>query len=191
MRAPRMQKWSEWRQFIYPMLGKMSSTQLYSISQIQSAETYRAVIEPIFVPKIRRDLSFTSLHSGMSMEELQKQYDMMHASDKPLAAEDAATIISGSLSLMDGDDPEEDRLESLVERGDDSSINDAYLQKLTEKKRQLQRNLDKVNLSYQLAKEKAGRKMAMEADTSDVEGLQLFRPSYQAWRSQTIPKIIR
>jgi hypothetical protein len=116
------------------------------------------------------------------LQELQQKYDMLHVSDQPLTVEDAATIISGSLSLIDGESQEEEKLELMLEDPERNlPSNNEYLQQLAEKKRQLQRKLELVNLSYQKAKDISERKQAVEND--DLDGFQLFRPSYQNWRA--------
>lgn len=53
---------------------------------------------------------------------------------------------------------------------------------LAEKKKLLQDKLIKRNLDYKIAKDHTERKIAQEGDVLDVEGLQLFRPSYDTWR---------
>lgn len=191
MRLPRMLRWHDWRNIVYPMLGKLSNSQLLAMSQLHPVEASKKPFTGLPMPKLGRDSSISSVHSGLSVEEIQQQFDMMHFSDKPLTAEDAATIVSGSMSLMgDEFDLEEDQLEFLAEHEDDTSVSSEYLHELTEKKRQLQRKLELVNQTYRQAKERSERKMAMEADTSEMEGLQLFRPSYQKWKGQQhhVPK---
>lgn len=187
MRLPRMHRWKDWRNYIYPMLGKLSTSQLFALTQLHPMEMALPAKKGFApMPKLKRDNSVSSVISGMSVEELQHQFDMSYFSDKPLAAEDAATIVSGSVSLMgDGFDLEEDQLEYLAEHEDDAaSVSSEYLHELTEKKRQLQRKLEQVNQSYRQAKEQSERKMAMEMETDSMDGLQLFRPSYQNWKGK-------
>jgi hypothetical protein len=198
-----MLKWADWKNVIIPMLGKLNSSQLFTLSHIPGEESDHDItprltsIETLSLLKIakheeegrsiggdRGDGSIAGGSEGtLSLAELQQKYDMLHISDQPLNVEDAATIISGSLSLIDGESQEEEKLESMMLEDDERSnlSKNEYLQQLAEKKRQLQRKLELVNLSYQKAKDKSERKQAVEND--DLDGFQLFRPSYQNWRA--------
>jgi hypothetical protein len=194
-----MLDWTGWKNVIIPMLGKLHPSQLFNLSHIPGEETDHDVtprltsIETLTLLKISKgEERGRSVDGGggskcgsegtMSLQELQQKYDMLHVSDQPLTVEDAATIISGSLSLIDGESQEEEKLELMLEDPERNlPSNNEYLQQLAEKKRQLQRKLELVNLSYQKAKDISERKQAVEND--DLDGFQLFRPSYQNWRA--------
>jgi hypothetical protein len=117
----------------------------------------------------------------LNVEEVQKRCDMMHITDKPLDLEDVATIISGSISLVDSC-LEEEKLVTLLETGKNLSLDIPQLDSLAEKKKELQEKLDSRNVCYQRAKDDNERKLAMETDVTEREGLQVFRPSYKMWR---------
>jgi len=190
---------------------------------------YKGSLEPfrrqfhITIPgKAKRDSSYGSVHSNMSAEDVQKQHDMLHMSDEPLSAEDIATIVSGSLSLVNGgesSDEEEEQLrhytaggggnvasgntilpivtattttttttshrvnnysDTLSESG--SSVTSTTFLIFAEKKKQLQEKLQEKNAEYCKTKAKTEQTLAHESD--ELDGVQVFRNSYQLWKSQ-------
>jgi hypothetical protein len=126
--------------------------------------------------------------STRSFEQLQKHFDLLNTTNKPLSVEDAATIISGSISLVDGC-PDEEKFDLILERGLDREAQESpHFMGLLEKKRELQHKLEQASESYQKLKFDGERKITLEIDSAEVEGLQLFRPSYQAWRQSKSSK---
>jgi len=227
LRLPRMFKWCDWPAFVYPMLGRAISSDLLSFSRDQAESNVHNLFPRISVPNLHRSTSFSSVHSGMSIEDLQKQMDMFQFGDTgtPLNPEDFAMIRSGTASLA-GDDTSDD--ESLYEgksslmRGSDLSdaggssltvggigasigagltglaasltaaaaaaiSSNKPAVDLTEKKKALHDRLQERSEQYRRKKETDQKKIALESDAADVEGLQLFRPSYDAWKKQGPP----
>jgi 5'-nucleotidase len=217
LRLPRMFRWSDWRAFVYPMLGRVMPSELLSFSQdeaegkVASGDYYqRSVPMNISVPRLRRDSSFSSVHSSMSLEDVQKQLDMFQFGDSttPLNPEDFAMIRSGTASLA-GDDTSDD--ESLYEgkassfltrnseasdAGGGSSILGSLAAAvgikpavdLAEKKKALHDRLQERSEEYRRKKEIDQKKMALEStEAADFEGVQLFRPSYDTWKKQGQP----
>lgn len=135
------------------------------------------------VGKIKRDSSYQSLSSALSAEDVQKQHDMLQHSSTPLKAEDIATIVSGSLSLVDEIGSSEDEIE--IQRTMEAtgkpflSPNSA-----AQKKKVLDEKQQERNKSYLKSKEATERKLLMESDSVEVEGLQIFRTSYKTWKNQ-------
>ena len=196
MRLPRMFQWKDWRNFVYPMLGKRIPSELYSYSKDEADG--KVLLDPfrrpnnISVPnQLRRNASFSSIHSGMSADDVQKQIDMLQQSDTPLNAEDLATIVSGSLSLVgdnssDEESIYEDRLKKKQSEnlGDGSDANGSGVRsdQLAQKKKALHDKLQQRSEQYKRTKESTEKKMALESDSTEVEGLQLFRTSYDLWK---------
>jgi hypothetical protein len=196
MRLPRMFQWKDWRNFVYPMLGKRIPSELYSYSKAEADG--KVLLDPfrrpnyISVPnQLRRNASFSSIHSGMSADDVQKQIDMLQQSDTPLNAEDLATIVSGSLSLVgenssDEESIYEDRLKKMqsehVGDGGDAHGSGVQSDQLAQKKKALHDKLQQRSEQYKRTKESTEKKMALESDSTEVEGLQLFRTSYDLWK---------
>lgn len=196
MRLPRMFHWKDWRNFVYPMLGKKIPSELYSYSKDEADG--KVLLDPfrrpnnISVPnQLRRNASFSSIHSGMSADDVQKQIDMLQQSDTPLNAEDMATIVSGSLSLVgenssDEESIYEDRLKKkqseFLGDGGDSHGSNVQSEQLAQKKKALHDKLQQRSEQYKKTKESTEKKMALETDSTEVEGLQLFRTSYDLWK---------
>lgn len=209
MRLPRMFHWQDWHNYVYPMLGKTIPSELFSYSKEEADG--KVAMDPfkrpshIAVPgKIKRTSSFSSLHSGMSADDVQKQLDMLQQSDTPLNAEDIATIVSGSLSLVGGDNSsdEESIYEGrMLQKQRDSAeggtnvmqgegVGGENMKKppaaattaIAQKKKALHDKLQERSEQYKKSKELTEKKMALESDATDVEGLQLFRSSYDLWK---------
>jgi hypothetical protein len=164
--------------------------------------------------KVRREenMKYSSLGRGMKVEELQKQYDMLHHSDEPLSMEDAATLVSGSYSLLDDDNGsiDEELLESMIDNeslddslsedngldnnsnsGSGTNSNRNSLRILADKKKELQRKLREINQEYQKAKEKREKKVALEtSDSYDFDSNVIgFSSSYENWKNNKERKI--
>jgi hypothetical protein len=177
--VPRLTHWADWRIVIFPMLGRLSPTNLNESSYPEISGS-KLALETLLSGGTGLPLMGTE-NPDLNVEEVQKRCDMMHITDKPLDLEDAATIISGSISLVDSC-PEEEKLATLLETGKSLSMDIPQLDSLAEKKKELQEKLDSRNVCYQRAKDDNERKLAMETDVTEAEGLQVFRPSYQMWR---------
>lgn len=183
-----------------------------------SLEPFRRQFALTIPGKIKRDTSYGSTHSNMSAEQIQNQHDMLQLSDQPLSLEDMATIVSGSLSLVNGDnssDEDEKELKYLAEGVNDTitnnacntvlanwvgssfasrqkdnssetaSVDSATLVVFAEKKKQLKEKLQERNATYCKTKAHNDQKAAiLESDAAEIDGLQVFRNSYNMWKQQ-------
>lgn len=188
---PRMYHWRDWRHVVYPMLGKSEDSIPMSASASQESlresimrgrGTSDALLAGYQIPKMDmpptgRPIGLLKLHRGTSIgsestategrahsvlrgartgAEVQQDMDMMQTDTEPLSPEAIATILSGSASLMDsGDSPT---------HGDHRS--EAAAQKASDYRRGIAENQ---------------RKMALDSDEQESEGLQLFRGAYEFW----------
>lgn len=183
-----------------------------------SLEPFRRQFALTIPKKVKRDTSYGSAHSNMSAEQIQNQHDMLQLSDQPLSLEDMATIVSGSVSLVNGDhssDEDEEDLKYLAEGvtdtitvnhcdkastnwvtsaftcrqkdnlSDTASVDSATLIVFAEKKKQLKDKLQERNATYCKAKAHNEQKSAiLESDAAEIDGLQVFRNSYNMWKQQ-------
>lgn len=197
MRLPRMFRWKDWRSYVYPMLGKMIPSELCSFSLEEAdgkiqMDPFRRPLEILIPVSIKRNTSFSSIHSGKSVDDVQKQLDMLQHSDTPLNLEDIATIVSGSVSLVGEDSSEEESVyEGRMMQKIRDSTEGGYVigenkmirpEDLAQKKKLLQDRLQERSASYKRTKEMSEKKIAMESDSTDMEGFQLFRVSYDLWK---------
>lgn len=196
MRLPRMFHWEEWRNYVYPMLGKSIPSELLSYSRDEAEG--KIFMDPfrrpshISVPKkVKGTPSISSIQSGISADNVQKQLDMLQQSDTPLNVEDMATIVSGSFSLVgdDGSDEESIYEGRMMQKQRDSMessfpIGDKIVRpaELAQKKKALHDKLQERSEKYKKTKELSEKKMALDSDSTEVEGLQLFRASYDFWK---------
>lgn len=197
MRLPRMFRWKDWRNYVYPMLGKKVPSELYSYS-LDEADG-KVEMDPFRRPSnitvpvaLKRNTSFSSIHSGKSVDDVQKQLDMFQHSDTPLNLEDIATIVSGSVSLVGDDSSEEEtvyegrmmqKIRDLTEGGYISGENKMIRpEEIVQKKKVLHDRLQQRSETYKKTKEMSEKKIAMDSDSTEMEGLQLFRPSYDLWK---------
>lgn len=174
-RAPRMFRWADWKSFVYPMLGKYCPEEVFANSYDEYCDLRDSRCRIAGFPsvpvkmKMKRDNSFSSTLSGMSAEDVQRQFDMLISSDTPIALEpeDLATITSGSFGQMDGDSPPETGRRMLHEK-------DLLLQ-------------DKLRLrseEHKKAKDNLELEERLRANSVDIDGVHIFRPSYSAWKCQ-------
>jgi hypothetical protein len=177
MRLPRMFHWRDWRNFVYPMLGKCIPSEIITSSydEVEGKTTLEPYQRPnqILIPGkgIRRNTSFSSVHSGMSAEEVQSKYDLYQSIDTPLNIEDIATIITGSVSLVDHTDfveEEENRyhndLISVKDRKEKQPITNQLRSSadLLMKKKALHEKLLEKSDRYKKEKHLREKKMAIE-----------------------------
>lgn len=197
LRLPRMFRWRDWRNFLYPMLGKAIPSEILSYSQDEAEG--KISMDPYRRPQsiglscqgLRRNESISSIHSAVSAEEVQKQMDMLQQIDTPLNVEDIATIVSGSLSLVGEDSSDEESLyeeklksfqQSLQEEGGSRTGKLMHPSEMAQKKKVLQDKLQQRSNEYKKTKEMAEKKIALDSDSNDMDGLQLFRASYELWK---------
>lgn len=118
---------------------------------------------------------------------------MQLADCDPLSPEDIASIVSGSVSLLEEDDfgdlneilGQAEDLEHNTADGKDAAAAAAMQQARTQKdinRRVIREKLSEISESHRRGLMDAERKMALESDDSDVEGLQVFRSSYKNWK---------
>lgn len=169
-RLPRMFRWCDWRKLVYPMLGKSCPPEIYagSYDEYCGLTNGKGMLRVPLPLKLVRDSSHTST---MSAEEVQRQHDMMQPplNGNPLNPEEIATIVSGSLSLMNGSCDEDE--------GDQSDQGQALKDKA--KKR---------NEDYQKTKQTTDWQERLRADSTEIEGVYVFRPSYNIWKDQSCAK---
>lgn len=195
---PRLYAWRDWRSVIYPLLGKaetyitpVGSQESLSASIIRGRATSDALLagyqiptmnmpptdRPIGLLKLHRDSSHGGSDGGhastaaatrmlRSSSEVQRNVDLLQPDAEALSPEAIATILSGSLSLMnDGVDASETA--SLGDRNDkQDSLDQAAAQRQSAHRQ-------KVNDTQ--------RKMALDGDVNENDGLQIFRGAYEFW----------
>jgi hypothetical protein len=98
--------------------------------------------------------------------------DLVQPDTEPLSPEAIATILTGSLSLMH-DDVDADRSDAASVASHTERTSDAQ-EKIN------QRAADRVS-QHRAKVDESQRKMALNADSEDAEGLQLFRSAYSYW----------
>jgi hypothetical protein len=179
------------------MLGKAIPSEILSYSQDEAEG--KISMDPYRRPQsiglscqgLRRNESISSIHSAVSAEEVQKQMDMLQQIDTPLNVEDIATIVSGSLSLVGEDSSDEESLyeeklksfqQSLQEEGGSRTGKLMHPSEMAQKKKVLQDKLQQRSNEYKKTKEMAEKKIALDSDSNDMDGLQLFRASYELWK---------
>eukprot|EP01039_Chlorochromonas_danica_P002521 gene2521-2761_t len=195
-RLPRMFRWNDWRGLVYPMLGKVCPVEIYAKSYDEYCELTNGnkprLDHLLLPPKLTRDTSFSSIHSGMSKEEVQRQHDMLQTSDAPLNPEEIATIVSGSLSLVDGGSSDEDANGHAESTGDHvssavttPSVLSSQLDNIiSEKKKVLHDRLRRRNEEYKKVKESSELQERLRADSTEIEGVHVFRTAYNNWKNQ-------
>lgn len=191
---PRLYHWRDWRHVLYPMIGRSEDTIPMSASASQESlresimrgrGTSDALlagyqIPTMDMPPTGRPIGLLKLHRGTSIgsestatdgrppksllrgrtgSEVQHDIDMLQTDTEPLSPEAIATILSGSTSLMEDSDQPSD-----LSRQDHRS--EAAAQKATEYRRGIAENQ---------------RKMALDSDEQESEGLQLFRGAFEFW----------
>lgn len=192
-----MFRWKDWRCYVYPMLGKMVPSELFSFSLEEAdgkiqMDPFRRPLHISIPASIKRNSSFSSIHSGKSVDDVQKQLDMLQHSDTPLNLEDIATIVSGSVSLVGEDSSEEESVYEgrMLQKIRDSTEGGYVIgenkmirpEDLAQKKKVLQDRLQERSATYKRTKEMSEKKIAMDSDSTDMEGFQLFRVSYDLWK---------
>lgn len=199
MRLPRLFAWRDWRSFVSPMLGKNVPLNLYCSSREEvEGKSSDPFCRPSFInvgpAQIKRSTSVSSAHSGLSADEVQHKMDMYQQSDTPLNPGEMASIVSSSASLMGDDDSSDEesiyegkllhhQREPPIQKLTETVILEAVQPKdLAEKKKALQDRLQARSEQYKKVKESKEKQMAMETDPTEVEGLQLFRNSYDLWK---------
>jgi hypothetical protein len=204
---PRLYHWRDWRHVLYPVLGKStemlekdsvtgSSQESLMTSVIRDRATSDALLagyqvptmsmppmgRPIGVLKLHREISCGSddsterapsaagKHTSQdrrSVEEVQRDMDLLQTDTEPLSPEAAATILSGSASLVNEDDTQ-------------PSAEGKHTSPTADEKRKVE--------AYRKGVEDSQRKMALDSDEQDSEGLQLFRGAYQFWNRHMVGK---
>lgn len=193
-----MFRWNDWRGLVYPMLGKVCPVEIYAKSYDEYCELTNGnkprLDHLLAPPKLTRDTSFSSIHSGMSKDEVQRQHDMLQTSSAPLNPEEIATIVSGSLSLVDGGSSDEDVHGNAESTGDHvssaattpSMLSSQLDNIMSEKKKVLHDRLRKRNEEYKKVKESSELQERLRADSTEIEGVHVFRTSYNNWKSQAV-----
>jgi hypothetical protein len=140
------------------------------------------------IGKIRQALTNAhAIHSGKSVEEIQKDYDLLQppsGAATPLCPEELASIVSGSASLLaaNGDSGEDDH----GEREGHTNMKDSEGGN-TNKQKVLQDRMRERNEQYKASKDHAERHMALHhSDEMEGEGLQIFRKAYQNWANEKV-----
>lgn len=183
--------WKDWRKYVYPMFGKVCPEEICRLNPDESSHS-NLMPAP---PKLTRGTSQSSTYSGMSAEDVQRQHDMFHDSETPLLPEEIASIISGSLSLVDNNDSSDDescdssiRL-SLTRREAEwlsgnmkeptvaLPTNPDVIQNLSEKKKALHDRLAQRRAEYMKKKEDTKLQERLRASSVDYEGSG-YQPHY-------------
>lgn len=205
---PRLYQWRDWRKVLYPLLGKSESaiaalssgSESPTSSLIRGRATSDALLagyqipkmdmppmgRPIGMLKLKRETSNTSDHSagrggshsgapslggGRTSAEIQRGADMLLSKMEPLSPEAFATIVSGSMSLLNDNDDQD-------VMSDTASITSDEVQG---KIRELNVQAEKRQQEHRKEVDASERKMALDSDVQDSEGLQLFRGAYDFW----------
>ncbi len=191
---------------MYSMLGKACPSKLLAGSYDEFCGLRDCASQLLLQPlKLKRDTSHTSIHSTMSAEEVQRAYDMLQPSDNPLNLEEIASIVSGSMSLVDGGSSDEDfdverrsyrdrRLDTsataAVEGGIVHPLGAQLEIVLTEKKKALQDKLKKRSEDYKKIKANTERAHVLRVDSTELDGVHVFRHHLHttAWKSRDADK---
>jgi hypothetical protein len=205
---PRLMQWKDWRDVVYPLLGKALHV---DHGQEKATTTATTTAMPPPPPRVSTQGRPPKHHYGgggkKSASEIQRVQDLLQGDQEPLSPEDIASIVSGSVSLLDDDDMaweellDEMSLEDIGElvhsaneaakaKGADiSALSDAVsfapvpsTAAKAQKKRELQDKLMEISHSHRKEVRGAERKAALESD--EGEGVQVFRQSYQNWKKR-------
>ncbi|RYG64804.1 hypothetical protein EON64_13240 [archaeon] len=176
-----MTRWYDWRKFVYAMLGKSCPSELYAGSYDEFQGITNSAIrmsEGTTVPKLRRDSSFSSIQSGKSAEEVQRDMDMLQPTDDPLDLNEIATIVSGTMSLVDGcstsDEEHQAKQQASRHREAKSAAaeqsKEMFLQpEMKEKKKALKDQLKKRKEAYKKVREDSARNRVLRADSMELD----------------------
>eukprot|EP01038_Epipyxis_sp_PR26KG_P010577 gene10577-14207_t len=170
----KLYSWSNWRNEIYPLVGKpMLSANLSFRSDTitnQEMEMKKEFLQDEHHQNLR-------LHHQMSKSDevrfnIQSVQDCLQVNKEPLSPEEFATIKSCSGSLLEdgNEDIREDDMFDQTKKG-------RILAKSI-----LKASLEEKKKKYNEAIEKFERKLVQQSDPADIEGLQIFRDSYRQWR---------
>jgi hypothetical protein len=119
-----------------------------------------------------RPVSVGPTRDRRSCSQVQRDVDLIQPNTEPLSPEAMATILSGSVSLMH-DDHDADRSDAASVASNPENAADAQ-EKIN------QRAAERVS-QHRAKVDESQRKMALNADNEDAEGLQLFRSAYNYW----------
>ena len=170
--------------------------QLYTIPMFKNMARTRTSLRPIGMVKLKRDCSTSSnssVGSHKSSSEIRRSINMLQSSNQRISPEHLATIVSGSLSLLNDDDDNYMELHSEDEgssvtsgfgEADGSATAAADAEELRQRIRELESKLARRQAEHRESVDKSQRKMALEADDADAEGLQLFRRAYAFWKGK-------
>jgi hypothetical protein len=142
---------------VYPIvhnnadMNKMAKSQTFEPIKIVHNDS-RVSLEPfrhqfaLTIPgKMKRDTSYGSTYSNMSAkEQIQNQHDMLQLNDQQLSLEDMAEMVTGSLSLVNGENSS-DELQKVILYSVRSIIATSVESKLGVKTSLLLRDAEVVN----------------------------------------------
>lgn len=180
-RLPRMTDWRDWRKFVYAMLGKSCPSELFagSYDEFQGiTNSATRMLECPTMPKLRRDNSLSSIQSGKSAEEVQRDMDMFQPSDDPLDLNEIASIVSGTMSLVDGcstsDEEHQAKQEATTRHRDAKQHSDNSKQRMLkpemcEKKMALKDQLKKRKEAYKKVREDSAKNRVLRADSVELD----------------------
>lgn len=129
---PKIYDWVQWRLAVYSLFNLEPTTTTSAANNITNISTNSSSLSihtstifdnapPTHTSKIPRQLPKRIVKVGRTSQDIQQQYNQMQLPDtEPLNPEDIASIVSGSVSLLDEDDFEglDDLLEELDLRGE-------------------------------------------------------------------------
>jgi hypothetical protein len=207
---PRLLSWKDWRQVILPMVGKapISGTPEKLVPSI-SMGTITDPVDPTANGRPRRSASdalldqvhllpsmnsrnalegkheqqkrligllkqkrdsfpttnnaLRALNSGMSAVDVQRNVDFLLPNQEPMSPEDLATICSGSLGFQ-------------IDESDDAASAASAAER--------QVAASQAAATRQATADSTQRKMALDTEEADAEGLQLFRQAFAAWTKE-------
>ncbi len=215
-----MFRWRDWKSYVYPMLGKECPAEIFALSLEEfdgacnhgpiatcpsvehGAQFHNLPPKPpsLSIGKIRQALSAAAgIHSGKSVDEIQKDHDLLQppsGAATPLNPEELATIVSGSVSLLGGEDgaggsSEDERDEQhMSQKGEDEKKQILPPHIMKQKKKALNDRMRERNEQYKACKENAERHLALHhSDEVEGEGLQIFSKAYKNWASSTSERV--
>lgn len=151
---------------MYPMLGKECPVEVYAESYDEYCDLRGCINADS--SNNRRDSERFGDHRSRIVD-IQLEYDKLQPSDGLLSPEEVATIISGSVGLID--------------EGFGAGENE--LSAITDKETLLQKELHEQNEDHQRVREEREKEERDRAHSMDIDGVHYFQESYKTWRKSS------